>query len=159
MVVSIQWKLGYFRGKDLKGLNYCCYMEEMDCNVIFSSGFSALFLYVSFTDVHYYIHLMYMKLPLVSLFMVAGSVRSCNFSNLHMSYGLIQKCWLNTIRSSKSKVHPMDLHYTGYTPVHRGAFYQFPFRWIYYYGSNKSTGKETGKTHLCALCKWVMRTF
>ena len=28
---------------------------------------------------------------------------------------------------------------------------QFPFRWIYYYGSNKSTGKETGKTHLCAL--------
>ena len=105
MVVSIQWKLGYFRGKDLKGLNYCCYMEEMDCNVIFSSGFSALFLYVSFTDVHYYIHLMYMKLPLVSLFMVAGSVRSCSFSNLHMSYGLILKCWLN-IRSSKSKVHP-----------------------------------------------------
>ena len=29
---------------------------------------------------------------------------------------------------------------------HRGAFCQFPFRWIYYYGSNKSTGKETGKT-------------
>ena len=35
--------------------------------------------------------------------------------------------------------------------VHRGAIFQFPFRWIYYYGSNKSTGKETGKTHLCAL--------
>ena len=33
----------------------------------------------------------------------------------------------------------------------RGAFCQFPFRWIYYYGSNKSTGKETGKTHLCAV--------
>ena len=32
--------------------------------------------------------------------------------------------------------------------VHRGAFGQFPFRWIYYYGSNKFTGKETGKTHL-----------
>ena len=30
----------------------------------------------------------------------------------------------------------------------RGVFSQFPFRWIYYYGSNKSTGKETGKTHL-----------
>ena len=26
--------------------------------------------------------------------------------------------------------------------MHRGAFCQFPFRWIYYYGSNKSTGKE-----------------
>ena len=35
--------------------------------------------------------------------------------------------------------------------LHRGAFCQFPFRWIYYYGSNKTTGKETGKTHLCAL--------
>ena len=32
-------------------------------------------------------------------------------------------------------------------PLHRGAFCQ-----IYYYGSNKSTGKEIGKTHLCALC-------
>ena len=35
--------------------------------------------------------------------------------------------------------------------LHRGAFCQFPFRWVYYYGSNKSTRKETGKTHLCAL--------
>ena len=35
--------------------------------------------------------------------------------------------------------------------MHSGAFYQFPFRWIYYYGSNKSTGKETGKTYLCSL--------
>ena len=34
--------------------------------------------------------------------------------------------------------------------VHRGAFCQFPFWWIYYYSSNKSTRKETGKTHLCA---------
>ena len=38
-----------------------------------------------------------------------------------------------------------------FRPVHRGAFCQFPFRWIYYYGSNKSTGKKTGKTHLCAV--------
>ena len=30
----------------------------------------------------------------------------------------------------------------------RGAFYQ----WIYYCNSSKSTGKETGKTHLCAMC-------
>ena len=35
--------------------------------------------------------------------------------------------------------------------LHRGAFCQFPFRWVHYYGSNESTGKETGKTHLCAL--------
>merc|ERR1712051_1030782 len=31
--------------------------------------------------------------------------------------------------------------------LHRGAICQFTFPWIYYYGSNKSTGKETGKTH------------
>ena len=40
------------------------------------------------------------------------------------------------------------------TTVHRGAFCQFPFQWIYYYGSNKSTGKETGKMHLCAV-QWL----
>ena len=43
-----------------------------------------------------------------------------------------------------------------YTPLHRDAFCQFLFRWIYYYGSNKSTGKETAKTHLCALYYHVM---
>ena len=36
-------------------------------------------------------------------------------------------------------------------PLHRGAFCMFSFQWIYYHGSNKSTGKETGKTHLYAL--------
>ena len=35
--------------------------------------------------------------------------------------------------------------------MHRGAFCQFSSRWIYYYGVNKSNGKETGKTHLCAM--------
>ena len=35
-------------------------------------------------------------------------------------------------------------------PAHRDAFCQFPFWWIQYYGSNKSTRKETRKTHLCA---------
>ena len=47
----------------------------------------------------------------------------------------------------------------------RGAFCQFPFRWLYYYGSNWSTGKETGKTHLCAvlyllsISKWFDNEF
>ena len=35
--------------------------------------------------------------------------------------------------------------------LHRGAFCQFPFRWIYYCHSSKSTGTETGKTHICAV--------
>ena len=38
------------------------------------------------------------------------------------------------------------------TALHRGVFCQSSFRWIYYHDSIKSTGKETGKTHLCALC-------
>ena len=38
--------------------------------------------------------------------------------------------------------------------LHRGAFCQFPFRWIYYCHSSKFTGKETGKTHLCALVEF-----
>ena len=40
---------------------------------------------------------------------------------------------------------------TGLLECNRGAFCQFPFRWIYYYGSYKSTVKKTSKTHLC----WV----
>ena len=39
--------------------------------------------------------------------------------------------------------------------LHRGAFCQFPFQWIYYCHSSKSTWKETGKTHLCALWRNV----
>ena len=42
--------------------------------------------------------------------------------------------------------------------LHRGAFCQFSFWWIYYYGSIKSTGKETDKMHLCALvCQKSMK--
>ena len=32
-----------------------------------------------------------------------------------------------------------------FTPRHRGAFWQLPFQWIYYYGSNKTTGMWTIK--------------
>ena len=35
--------------------------------------------------------------------------------------------------------------------VHRSAFCLFPVLWIYKYGSNKSIGKETDKTLLCAV--------
>ena len=41
--------------------------------------------------------------------------------------------------------------YPFFKPLHRGALCQFPFRWIYYCHRSKSTGKETGKTHLCAV--------
>ena len=43
--------------------------------------------------------------------------------------------------------------------LHRGVFCQFPFRWIYYYGSYKSTGKESGKTHICALVWLINHSF
>ena len=39
-------------------------------------------------------------------------------------------------------------HKEANTPLHRGAFCQSSFWWIYFYGSNKSTGKETDKSHL-----------
>ena len=40
--------------------------------------------------------------------------------------------------------------------VHRGAFCQFHFRWIYYCHSSKLTGKKIGKTHLCAVADLVL---
>ena len=44
--------------------------------------------------------------------------------------------------------------------MHRGAFCQFPFRSVYYCHSSKSNGKETGKTHLCAMgWKTIWRRF
>ena len=40
--------------------------------------------------------------------------------------------------------------------LHIGAFCQFPFQWIYYWHSSKSTIEETGKTHLCVVAKhWI----
>ena len=41
--------------------------------------------------------------------------------------------------------------------LHRGAFCQLPFRWIYYCPGSKSMGKETGKIDLCALVHCVLK--
>ena len=52
-----------------------------------------------------------------------------------------------------------NYHRKNTQPMHRGTVCQFPFWSIYYhlidsvYGSNESTGKKTGKTHLCAMVK------
>ena len=43
--------------------------------------------------------------------------------------------------------------------LQRGAFCQFSFRWIYYCHSSKSTGKEIGKMHLCAVYCFVKIRF
>ena len=57
----------------------------------------------------------------------------------------------------ESTVNEYGLNWTGwafralFTTLHRGAFCQFPFRWIDYCHSSKSIGKEIGITHLCAL--------
>ena len=37
--------------------------------------------------------------------------------------------------------------------LHRDAFSQFPFRWIYYCHNSKSNIKETGKTNICTLAE------
>ena len=57
--------------------------------------------------------------------------------------------WLYSSLSCKKVEY--NIQYMPIGPLHRGAFCQFPFRWIYYSYSSKSTGKETGKTHICAL--------
>ena len=43
--------------------------------------------------------------------------------------------------------------------LHRGAFCQFTFQWIYHCHIRKSTGKETCKTYLCALLGIVNKVF
>ena len=63
-------------------------------------------------------------------------------------FNLVQslKQWTKSIKKSLFKKHFLIV-----MSVHRGAFCQFPLRWIYYCHSSKSTGKEIGKTHLCAV--------
>ena len=57
---------------------------------------------------------------------------------------------LNHLGSILNHSEPLEIPYFP-KPMRRGVFCQFRFRWIYYYGSNESTGKETEKTHLCAV--------
>ena len=62
----------------------------------------------------------------------------------HTMFVCLQRWY--SIEQKSMQINPRH-HYT----VHRGAFCQFPFRWIYYCHSSKFTRKETGKTHSCAV--------
>ena len=66
----------------------------------------------------------------------------------HNTLGVLR--YISTISIFLLAVAPYDI-WNFDTTMHSGAFCQFPFQWIYYYGSNKSTGKETSKMHLCAM--------
>ena len=56
------------------------------------------------------------------------------------------KCWMLFCCHYNSMLTPIN------TTMHRSAFCQSSFWWIYYWrNSSISTGKETGKTHLCAM--------
>ena len=61
------------------------------------------------------------------------------------------KTMLQNEKLTKKQNLKFQVLFLFFQPLHRGAFCQFPFWWIYYFHSSKSTGKETGKTHLCAL--------
>ena len=52
-----------------------------------------------------------------------------------------------------TKLYFTGIGYLGYNqfPHYTAQRYQSSFRWIYNYGSNKSTRKETGKLHLCGV--------
>ena len=109
--------------------------------------------------------------PLPSI--VVEMCRVCFEFHRHSSHGTIKYVFIRMHKNRASCLHTMfrkketlpknpvqnywhlllgsNQGITLSSTVHRGVFCQFPFRWIYYYGSNESTGKETGKTHLCAL--------
>ena len=53
-----------------------------------------------------------------------------------------------SLHCSGVKGNSSSLWWCDHSPVHKGAFCPFSFRWIHYYGSNKSTGLENGKSHL-----------
>ena len=92
---------------------------------------------------------------------------SIRHNALRLLYLMINSQKLNLVQVYQLSIHTYLHRYdtTGqkpsqncikiYNTVHRYAFCQSSFRWIYYYSSNKSTGKETGKTHLCAVFKKV----
>ena len=86
----------------------------------------------------------------------------CTNSCAHESFTLYNDCctFCSQFDHRISSLESQKLTYrkvASSRPVHRGAFCQFPFRWIYYYGSIKSTGKKTGKTHLCAVYNSILR--
>ena len=70
-------------------------------------------------------------------------------ANLEIQYRFGIQTYLTTYNIVPSLNHLVE------SPLilHRDAFCQFLFRWIYYCYNRKSSGKETGKTHLCAVHK------
>ena len=86
---------------------------------------------------------------------LSGQVRrfSFPFSAKQCSEGYLE-FKMNSVNYESVKIQTANckLQYRNLPPLHRDAFCQFLFRWIYYCYNSKSTGKETGKTHLCALC-------
>ena len=72
-------------------------------------------------------------------------------------------CWIKTSlvgliscmrAEGRRMIFPQSLEISAlfvFVTLHRGAFFQFLFQWIHYCNSRKSTGRESGKTHLCAL--------
>ena len=78
-------------------------------------------------------------------------ITSTLFSQIKVAKG---HAFSSTQNPCISNVWTMNFSNMNTVPVHRGAFCQIPFWWIYYYGSTKSTGKETGKTNLCALVQF-----
>ena len=60
-----------------------------------------------------------------------------------------KKVYLKSLSCTKA----VWIFFSPHPRLHIGAFLQFPFRWIYCCHTSKSTGKETGRTHLCGLPK------
>ena len=68
------------------------------------------------------------------------------FNKLFKEYQKSCKFSTNSLAFAKLYLGQQNNSFSQCTEVRMASF-----RWIHYYGSNKSTGKETDKTHLCVL--------
>ena len=109
------------------------------------------------TVLHFFASYSYNYAQNSTCFLGRSSIWTCRISNICFCFficAFTKKTTINVINSTESnrwvtmgiskgekiqKISKISVF-----PLHGGAFCQFPFYWIYYYGSYESTGKENG---------------
>ena len=110
-----------------------------------------------FVHIHFFTRYFYFGLKLKQYKKCSDHIADCLKKHLETHETKHINCQLRMRIRQKINWHSRKIHCLA-GALHRDAFCQLPFRWIYYCHSSKSTGKETGKTHLCALdvqCCWL----
>ena len=65
----------------------------------------------------------------------------------------VEQYVFKALQSSQNMYHLLSPLYSGSA---QSCFLPFALQWIHYYGSNKSTGLETGKLHLCGVVRLAL---